>query len=82
MPKRKTRKRKIERVHTASAYLSVQSLTKAGSSLWLYINAGGQRIGYLEIGRGAVFWSGRYRKKKVRMPWSWFARKMDEIAYG
>jgi hypothetical protein len=36
----------------------------------------------LEIGRGAVYWSGRYGKKQVRMSWSWFANKMDEIAYG
>jgi hypothetical protein len=80
--KRKPRKHKVERVHSASAYIAVPSLTKAGSSLWLEIAADNQRIGKLEIGRGAVYWTGRHRKKQVRMSWSWFAAKMDEICYG
>jgi hypothetical protein len=84
MPKRKTRKRKVERVHTASAYLSVNSLTKAGSSLWLDIAADGHRIGKLEIGRGGLFWSGarRWRTTRKRISWSRFADIMDELAYG
>ena len=80
-PKRIIRKQTRERIHTASAFLSVQSLTKAGSCLWLDVSAAGERIGKLEIGRGAVYWTGRHRKKKVRMSWSWFAKKMDQIAY-
>jgi hypothetical protein len=82
MPKRKSRKRKVQRVHSASAYMSVPSLTKAGSSLWLEIAADEETIGKLEIGRGAVYWTGRHRKKKIRMSWSWFATKMDKLAYG
>ena len=81
MTKRKTLKRRVKRVHSASAYISVPSLTKAGSSLWLDISADKQNIGRLEIGRGAIYWTGRHRKKQVRMSWSWFATKMDELAY-
>ncbi|HCL91751.1 MAG TPA: hypothetical protein DIC50_03075 [Verrucomicrobia subdivision 3 bacterium] len=61
--------------------MSVQSLTKAGSSLWLDIYAHDERIGRLEIGRGGIWWGSRHRKKMVRMSWSWFAQKMDELAY-
>jgi len=77
-------RRKRERKHTASAHLAVPSLTKAGSSLWLTLAAEGKRIGKLEIGRGAIYWSGRgrWRTKRKRISWSRFAEIMDEFAYG
>ena len=82
MARSKPAKRKVQRVHTASATLSVPSLTKAGSSLWRDITAGGQLLGKLEIGRGGFYWTGRHRKSSKRISWSRFADLMDQRAYG
>ncbi len=80
--KGKSRKRKVARVHSASAYLSVNSLTKAGSSLWLNVSADGELLGKLEIGRGGFCWTGRYRKISRHLSWSRFAELMDKNGYG
>lgn len=86
MPKSmsKPAKRRVQRVHSASAYLAVDSLTKAGSSLSLDITADGCRIGKLEIGRGGLFWRGarRWHATRKRISWSRFAAIMDDLAYG
>ena len=82
MPKRKsTRKRKRKIVHTASAHLSVDGLTRAGSALELCIFAEGQKIGEIRIGRGGLFWFGCHRQTGKRVSWTRFAKIMDELTY-
>jgi hypothetical protein len=36
----------------------------------------------MEIGRGSLYWRGGGRHRSKRIPWSRFAEKMDELAYG
>lgn len=74
-------KRKAVRKHTVKAELTVHGLSKAGSSMKLWLFAGGEKLGELEVGRGAVYWWGRNRRTAKRMSWSRFAAYMDEIAY-
>ena len=79
----KTVKRtRIQRKHAVRAELNVQELTKAGTSLSLEISARGEKIGELEIGRGALYWRGGRRQTKKRLSWSRFAELMDDLAYG
>lgn len=77
-----SRTRRKSRVHSVSAYLSVQELTKAGTALTLEIRGVGGKLGELEIGRGALYWTGRDRRKSKRLSWARFAEMMDELAYG
>lgn len=77
MPK----KRPIKK-HSVRANLSVKELTKAGSSLDLEIYANEEKIGTLILGRGSLFWFGKRRHIRKRIPWSRFAEMMDELAYG
>ena len=74
-------RRSRERKHAVRATLTVQELTKAGSSLHLELYARGERIGTLEIGRGALYWKGGKRQRSKRLPWTRFAELMDELAY-
>lgn len=74
--------RHVERKHSVRAYLSVQELSKAGTSLTLEIHALGEKIGQLEIGRGGLFWWGGKRHKSKRLSWTDFAELMDKRAYG
>ena len=37
-------------------------------------------LGELEIGRGALYWTGRNRQKSKRISWTRFAEMMDELA--
>jgi hypothetical protein len=76
MPKKKPLKR-----HSVRAELSVKELTKAGSSLHLEIYASKEKIGTLIIGSGSLFWFGKRRQKRKRIPWSEFAEMMDKLAY-
>jgi hypothetical protein len=69
------------RKHAVYANLNVPELTKAGSSLELYIYAEGEKIGWLELGRGGVYWRGGKRHKRKRLSWSRFAEVMNEVAY-
>lgn len=77
MPKKKPRKK-----HSVRASLSVKQLTKAGSSLDLEIYANEEKIGTLILGSGSLFWFGRKRHIRKRIPWSRFAEMMDHLAYG
>ena len=61
---------------------SLPQLAKAGSSLRLRLHYRGERIGEIEIGRGSLYWRGGGRHRSKRIPWSRFAEKMDELAYG
>ena len=76
MPKKKTVKR-----HSVRAELRVKELTKAGTSLNLEIYASKEKIGTLIIGSGSLFWFGKRRQIRKRIPWSRFAEMMDRLAY-
>ena len=87
-PARRVRARKhprlepMARTHAVRAWMNVQGLTKAGTSLFLEISARGEKIGELEIGRGALYWRGGKRHIRKRLSWSRFAELMDGITYG
>jgi hypothetical protein len=76
MPKKKPVKK-----HSVRADLSVQELSKAGTSLHLEIYLSKEKIGTLIIGSGSLFWFGKRRQKRKRIPWSRFAEMMDNLAY-
>jgi len=78
MPRRKSRKKK----HSVRANLHVKELTKTGSSLDLEIYADKEKIGTLILGSGSLFWFGKKRHRRKRIPWTRFAAMMDELAYG
>jgi hypothetical protein len=68
--------------HTVKASLEVPGLAKAGSSLRLRLFARGEKLGEITLGRGSLYWYGRYRQKRKRIAWTKFADMMDELAYG
>ena len=80
--KRATKSRASRRVHSVSAKLSVIELTKAGTALTLEIHGSEGKLGELEIGRGALYWTGRSRHKSKRIAWTRFAEMMEELASG
>jgi len=82
MVTKKSSRARATRTHAVRAQLSVQELTKAGTSLSLEISARGEKIGELEIGRGALYWKGGGRHTRKRLSWSRFAELMDGLAYG
>jgi hypothetical protein len=75
-------KRREQRMHAVKAELQVPGLSKAGSSLSLKIYASKLKLGEIMIGRGSLYWYGRYRQKRKRISWTRFAEMMDELAYG
>jgi hypothetical protein len=75
-------KKKSIKKHSVRASLNVKELTKAGSSLNLEIYANKEKIGTLILGSGSLFWFGKRRQIRKRIPWSRFADMMDELAYG
>ena len=68
------------RVHSVSAKIGVKELTKAGTAIVLVIDGSDGKLGELEIGRGALYWTGKSRKKAVRISWTRFAEMMDDLA--
>lgn len=74
-------KRISQRVHSVSAVLAVGELSKAGTALTLNVRGSGGKLGELEIGRGALYWTGRDRRRSKRLSWSRFAEMMDDLAY-
>lgn len=78
-PGKKTRKRKSVRKHEVRATLTVQELTRAGTSLDLEIYAGGEKLGTLQVGRGSLKWWGRKWVHGKRLSWSRFADHMDSL---
>lgn len=74
------KKRQLNR-HSVKANLQVMELAKAGSSLHLEIYAAKEKIGTLILGSGSLFWFGKKRKIRKRIPWSRFAEMMDDLAY-
>lgn len=81
MPRRRRRSPPRERKHAVYANLNVPELTKAGSSLELFVYAQGEKIGELELGRGGVYWRGGRKHKRKRLSWSRFAEMMNEVTY-
>jgi len=75
-------KKKLVRRHEVRAELSNVELVKAKSSLRLEIFASKEKLGELEVGRGAIYWFGANRQKSKRIDWTRFAEMMDELAYG
>ena len=78
--KRAARAAESTRVHSVSARIKVKELTKAGTAIVLDIDRPEGKLGKLEIGRGAIYWTGRSRKKTVRISWTRFAEMMDDLA--
>jgi hypothetical protein len=68
--------------HSVRAELTVQELSRAGTSLDLKIYAEGEQIGTLTIGRGSLFWRGGKRQKVKQIDWTSFAEMMNEKVYG
>lgn len=76
------RKRPINRKHDVKDTLDVHGLSKAGSSLTPLVQADGEKIGELRIGRGGLFWWGRKRKVGKRLNRIKIADVLDRLAYG
>ena len=72
----------VQRNHSVRAELTVQELTRAGTSLDLKIYAEGEQIGTLIIGQGSLFWRGGKRQKVKRIDWTSFAEMMNDKVYG
>ena len=70
-------KKRSKRRHEVSATVSIDSLTKAGSSIELEIYSDKTKIGTLVIGRGSFVWYGNKWKQGRRVPWSRFADLME-----
>jgi tRNA U54 and U55 pseudouridine synthase Pus10 len=68
--------------HAVKAELRVHGLSKAGSSLNLKIYASKLKLGEVTVGRGSLYWYGRYRQRRKRISWTRFAEMMDQLAYG
>jgi len=80
--RRRARTRAKRKKYAVKAELRVPGLSKAGSSLDLKIYASKLKLGEMTIGRGSLYWYGRYRQKRKRISWTRFAEMMDELAYG
>lgn len=68
------------RVHSVSAQLSVVELTRAGTALTLEIHGAEGKLGEMEIGRGAIYWTGRNESEPKRISWTRFAEMMDDVS--
>lgn len=77
-----TAKKATERKHEVRAQLQNVELVKAKSSLRLEIFSKKEKLGELEVGRGAIYWYGANRQKSKRISWTKFAKMMDTFAYG
>jgi hypothetical protein len=75
-------KRRAKPKHTVRASLEIPRLAKAGSSLSLRLYGRGGKLGEITLGRGSLYWYGRYRQKRKRISWTRFADMMDTLAYG
>jgi hypothetical protein len=75
-----TSKSASAQIHKVRALLDVPELSIARSALNLQIFARNEKIGELVIGRGALYWYGRNKRKAKRISWTKFAESMDELA--
>ena len=77
----KRSKQPPSRRHHVSATLGIQELSKAGTSIKLFVHRDEQKIGEMDIGRGAIYWRGGNKQKWERIDWTRFAEMMDEMVY-
>jgi hypothetical protein len=69
------------RRHHVSATLGIQELSKAGTSIKLFVHRDDQKLGEMDIGRGAIYWRGGNKQKWERIGWTRFAEMMDQLVY-
>jgi hypothetical protein len=69
------------RRHHVSATLGIQELSKAGTSIKLFVHRDDQKLGEMDIGRGAIYWRGGNKQKWERIDWTRFAEMMDDLVY-
>lgn len=74
-------RKRAGRKHAVKAELRVPGLSKAGSSLTLRIYASKRKLGEITIGRGSLYWAGKYRQNRKRISWTRLADMMDKLAY-
>ena len=79
--RKKTTKRASVRRHSVSASVGIQELSKAGTSIKLYVHRDELKLGELDIGRGAIYWRGGNKQKWERVDWTRFAEMMNGLAY-
>jgi len=79
--RKKTTKRASVRRHSVSASVGIQELSKAGTSIKLYVHRDELKLGELDIGRGAIYWRGGNKQKWERVDWTRFAEMMNSLAY-
>ena len=75
-------KRNVNRKHEVKAGLSNFQLAKAKSALTLRIYSPGRKVGELQVGRGSLYWWGKYKQTPKRVNWSKFTKMMNHLAYG
>jgi hypothetical protein len=71
----------LQRRHHVSATLGIQELSKAGTSIKLFVHRDDQKLGEMDIGCGAIYWRGGNKQKWERIDWTRFAEMMDELVY-
>ena len=71
----------LPRRHHVSATLGIQELSKAGTSIKLFVHRDDMKIGEMDIGRGAIYWRGGNKQKWERIDWTRFAEMMDALVY-
>lgn len=71
----------LQRRHHVSATLGIQELSKAGTSIKLFVHRDDQKLGEMDIGRGAIYWRGGNKQKWERIDWTRFAEMMDGLVY-
>ena len=79
--RKKASKRPSVRRHHVSATVGIQELSKAGTSIKLFVHRDEQKLGELDIGRGAIYWRGGNKQKWERVDWTRFAEMMNGLTY-
>lgn len=81
--KKRARRKKasVERKFEVRAEVANFTLAKAKSALRLQIYSRNEKFGDLEIGRGSLRWWSARSPTEHRIPWSRFARLMDDLAH-
>ncbi len=75
-------KKVAHRKHEVKAELSNFQLSKAKSALTLRIYSRRRKVGELQVGRGSLYWWGKYKQTPKRVNWSKFTEMMNRLAYG
>lgn len=75
-------RKNTNRKHEVKAQLSNFQLAKAKSALTLRIFSSGEKVGELQVGRGSLYWWGKYKQTSKRVNWSKFTEMMNRLAYG